>query len=298
MNQLVKCPYCAELIPAHAYVCPVCGESLRARRQDNGNRNVIIGIVVAFAVAILTSISISLFSGGSDAKGDKPGWKKFIHPTQVGVLMYREAKESSAVLNLMSEEEFTDASEVYWGWSDEVPRSGFEQEDWAASPEFVYPVIDENDEWYKIYVSDEYIGTVEVYVKKNLCEEVMPEPVTKEVLNRVQKTMMRRDNLITTGKYKNTCISSYMGAFEEIMLKVGTLEDGVLIYKEQDQAIMEMPKFTIGGVDLYDTRALSDEQIAEIVAKNDTKINGYKDVYYYFPTVHRDELISFYIPEK
>ncbi len=64
----------------------------------------------------------------------------------------------------------------------------------------VFPVVEENGDWYKVYIQDRD-KRCEAYVEKSQCEEVAPEPITQEVLSQIDASY----NLQKGGKYDNIC---------------------------------------------------------------------------------------------
>ncbi len=209
-------------------------------------------------------------------------------------------------------------------WTGDKPSTGykdlqnFKYED-ATS---VFPVVEEQEGWYKVQITD--LGDVrEAYVEKSQCEEVKPEPITQEVLGNISSDY----NLQEKGKNKNLCFA--LNTEEEIArLRVGELLDGnclafpfayeatteesdttatsyfeVSDYTSDDGtksysfSIYYNPSRIVAKDDYktFDTKSLTEEEMTDIV----TKVTSIKQKFdwityeYYFPSVSTEHLFSF-----
>lgn len=301
-------------------------------KEDIGskdNRPLLYSIGGIIAVAIIGIICFFTFGKGKKSESilglQKPKWEKFVHMTGKETAFYKSPDTSSPRLMQASNDEGCEI--IYQNyWSDEKL-----QED-MTNPEYypytdetsVFPVVEEYEDWYKVYIQDRD-KRCEAYVEKSQCEEVTPETITQEVLSKISSDYY----LLEQGKYKNLCFALGSNDIGEPELCMGELIDEkcIAFSSYYDMFILEndtTPNFTFsrgeyfsddgatnysfsiffnpnrsistGDYEHFNTKSLTEEEISNMVEKT-TSVkhdNGLLRYAYYFPSVSGNSLFYFY----
>ena len=293
--------------------------------DDNRKKWYYIGGAVA---AVLIAVSCFFaFSGGSGNGNNplgvqKPKWEKFIKVNTSDVKLYKEADVSSSYVQLAIERLDGCMPNECLVWSgDKAPR-GYDVSDYNVEANTVFPVLDESDEWYRVHIG---IGTNrEAYIQKIHCEEVKPEPITKEVIAKVYGSDNGAYKFVDKGEFANLLILREAGDVvnaESVML--GVLTDGCIVAPNECLCFPQMKDTTGVAIrnvsdtpdnkfwhltcpDSYwndmqdeecpkalDANKLTDSDIQKIVLAMRPQGNTASKVYYYFPTVAPDRFIEF-----
>lgn len=280
----------------------------------------------AVLVALLAGIlSLFLFKGCNSTDNllsvQKPTWEKFVMVTSENVTLYKEANSISTKLMFAMENVESDVCGMEYRWENQGKKRGYTVSDFSPAVHAVWPVLEDAGNWYKVLVYPDYAGQhIEAYINKKSCKEVVPQPITDEVLERVDKVSYRCDNVIKSGRLKGLCFSASLQEFDEEFFEMGQLVDGVLYYpgsmgvstSRVDASGMTFRKsdesadsyvltygdnrtFKIDGNPVvFDTRTLSEDEAKEIFqALKNHNSRGF-EAYYYFPEAEPDRLISFY----
>ncbi len=283
-----------------------------------------VGGVVALALLIWGAISIFGHTGkGNDLLPvQKPAWEKFVVVLNDEVAVFKEAKTISPQLQIMQENLDSDAAAQYFKWSDDSDKRGYSSSNYLLSRNKILPVVGEEGEWYKVTVSEEYVGTVDCYIQKTYCREVKPEPITPEVLNGMKSYNWYNAfyGLQTDGKLKNICFVSVMGEMEGEWLDAAVLYDGVLINpltkristqlnhnENADPLVVSSENgytclyYSDSMTDNYvlDARKISQEAKSSKIDLNHlfesipTSQSSIQQVSYYFPEIDKEHLFTF-----
>lgn len=293
--------------------------------DDNRKKWYYIGGAVA-AVVIVVSCFFA-FSGGSGYDNNplgvqKPKWEKFIKVNTSDVKLYKEADVASSYVQLAIERLDGCMPNECLVWSgDKAPR-GYDVSDYNVEANTVFPVLDESEEWYRVHIG---IGTIrEAYIQKQYCEEVRPEPITKEVIAKVYGSDNGAYKFVEKGEFANLLILREAGDVvnaESVML--GVLTDGCIVAPNECLCFPQMKDTTGVAIrnvsdtpdskfwhltcpDTYwndtqdeecpkalDANKLTDSDIQKIVLAVRPQGNTASKVYYYFPTVAPDRFIEF-----
>lgn len=276
------------------------------------------------AVLLLVLLSLFLFKGCNTSDNllniQKPSWEKFVMVTSDNVTLYKEPNENSSKLMFAMENIDSDMCGMEYRWEDQGKKRGYKVDDFSPELNAVLPVVDENGEWYKVQVFPEYAGQhTEAYINKKRCKEVTPQPITNDVLERIDKATYRCDYVVNSGRLKGICFSSSLQEFDEECFGMSQLMEGVLYYPEsvgvlinrEGSSGMSFKKsevnadgytliygddrsFKIDGYPMvFDTRTMTETEIEEIY--NSIKVSSPMsfEAQYYFPDANEDRLFSF-----
>ena len=302
-------------------------ETMEVIELDSGNsRKKWYYIGGAVAAAVIAMSCFFAFSGGSGNDNNplgvqKPKWEKFVKVNTSDVKLYKEASTDSPVLQEAIENIDSDmAGNILMWQSDKKPR-GYNVDDYCVMENTIYPVIDENDEWYRVHIGNREI--TEAYIQKIHCEEVKPEPITKKIIDKVKTDNWTTHKLVEKGEFANLYLERYfneMGGGETVI--TGVLIDGCIVVPDEC-SFRPCKKDTIGtdiynsvnssdyndwwmncpkeywkaspevGDGIFDANKLTDSDIQKIVLAMRPQGNTASKVYYYFPTVATDRFIEF-----
>lgn len=120
----------------------------------------------------VTKRTISYFKEEKEEKNKTfevklPVWNTFIR-SSAGITPHKEANKNSAQLM----KEIGEMDDYYTLiWSDNNSAS---YPKYKLVPHKIYPVIEETEEWYKIYIDENNAGRLAGYVQKKHCKEIEP----------------------------------------------------------------------------------------------------------------------------
>ena len=250
---------------------------------------------------------------------EAPAWKEFVHP-KAAMKVYKEANENSPYLQLIHEDNDGYGAAAYQ-WSDEMVPVLWAVGDTDVAGEYAaYPLLATEGDFYKVYVSDEWMGCFVGYIKKNDCDVVKPAELTTDVLQQVGKNSGRNDYIVSEGKQKGLCMSTYPAEFDELMFSVGQLSDNCIVYPEQKPIVLvynteqrgvtfvpneegEGYTLTYGESDtvkdtwIFDAGKLSQELTDSIFQYAKNEKADIAEVAYYIPDVSKDLLIHVYFAD-
>lgn len=251
----------------------------------------------------------------------KPKWEKFVMVNAEGVMLFKEADTASPNLKSAVDCVDCDMPQEQLLWSGEKAPRGYHVDDYGVEINSVYPVIDESEDWYKVYIGT---GTIrEAYLQKKYTEEVKPEPITKEIINKVKTDSWITHRLVEKGEFANLYLErgfDEMGDGEYVI--VGVLTEGCIVIPDQcrfrpeksDVADSEMKntstdaecqwwQFTCSDMywkssdvesdGIFDVNILEESDIRKIVMALRPTGDTDTEVWYYFPTVVPDRFIGF-----
>lgn len=286
---------------------------------NNNTRNIIIAIL---ALIVAGAAAWFAFAGGSGKNNplgvQKPKWEKFVAVKTDGVRLYKEADTSSPGLQIVIElmDGCMPREKLLWQ-GDKAPR-GYDVNDYDVYFGRVFPVIDESDSWYRVHIGTGEIR--EAYLQKESCEEVKPEPITKEIIDKVKTGEWSR--LVEKGEFANLYLErDHDGEWGETIV-AGVLMEGCIIIPngccfhplntdttevgmrnvsgspDYNRWQMECPakywKESDEEIDpTFDVNLLDDNDLRKVVmAIRPTDDTG-STVLYYFPSVATDRFIEF-----
>lgn len=286
---------------------------------------------------VLTILITALLCGGFVACSNEstppnpfnievPTWQEFAHPKDEGVIVYKNADATGPYLQFAAEPCEGDACNFMILWSDEEAPRG-----WGVNTETVnnysaFPILGEEGEFYKVYVSREWLGAVEGYIKKSDCNITKPETLTQALIDSIGKTAIRRDYIIKEGELKNLCLSSYLGEYDGIEFRLGQLCNNCLVFintkplmlnplnenspiqLSRDENDENESFILVFGTDqlwqpneespaVFDTQKLSEEQVKNIYISLKAEDTKPTEILYYLPEVSKDRLQSIFIYE-
>lgn len=309
-------------------------ESIHGNYQESettskDNRPLLYSVGGIIAVAIIGIICFIAF--GKEKKSEnilglqKPKWEKFVHMKGKETAFFQSPNLSSPQLMQACNADGCGIDYQYL-WSGNKPSEGYTDfENYKYTDETsVFPVIEEQDGWYKVYLSTKD-KIHEAYVEKSQCEVVTPEPITQEALSKISSDFY----LLEQGKYKNLCFALGSNDIDETKLCMGELMDEKCIafssyyemyilendttqslnftrdeYTSDDGttsytfSIFFNPNRTIsaGDYEHFNTKSLTEEEISNMVEKS-TSVKHDNDrlkYAYYFPSVSGNSLFYFY----
>ena len=233
-----------------------------------------------------------------------PAFDRFVEVTAEGTNLYKKADTNSPTLVLWEEDcmegERDDDSSVFL-WSDQPGKDGYDKNTNIAYKGIIFPVLDEEGDFYKVKVS--YNGNA--YIQKSNVKDIKSAPVTVDMIYGPDWYRGTHRLVIKDGKYKNIVLFTLGGertlTGEE--LNVGILLDGVvampdnyhidcrhkeeqkepLIFKEEDGNIFIDYNDSMAKEYELDLKKLSDDDIAKIVETVNKKEPGSTEYIYYFP---------------
>lgn len=278
------------------------------------------GIVAAIWLAVGGWWFFSHHNGNNNPLGvQKPKWEKFVMVNAIDVMLYKEADTSSP--NLKVAVKYLDGivpdEKMTWE-GDKMPR-GYDANDYPVEINTVFPVLDENDEWYKVYIGTGEIR--EAYLQKKYSDEVKAEPITKDILAKVNKDVTYK--LVEKGEFANLYLERYFDDMEACeTVNVGVLTEGCIVVpdaccflpRKSDSAGVDMrngsnsteikpwelyapesywkpSSYDMDGI--FDVNLLKNEEIQKIVMAVRPQGETTSTIYYYFPTVASDTFIAF-----
>lgn len=290
--------------------------------RDNTLYYIIGGIVAAVLLAVGGWWFYSHRNNGNNPLGvEKPKWEKFVKVNSQDVMLFKEADTSSPNLRVAIEGFETDMPDRRLLWQGDKASRGFEVSDYEVEMNSVYPVLDESDEWYRVYVGTGEIR--EAYLQKKYSEEVKPEPITKEIIDKVISHDYQTHRLVEKGEFTNLYLERRFDAMGDgEMIDVGVLTEGCIVvpdvcifYPEKSDSaetdmrnVSESPEFkcwqfkapekywkpaTENIEEMFDVNLLEESDIQKIVMAVRPSGNADSRVYYYFPTVAVDRFIEF-----
>ena len=281
-----------------------------------------IGVAIA-AVVISAGCSLSRGEIKNNPLGvQKPQWEKFIKVNADDMKLYKKADASSSYALLAVEQLDGCMPNECLVWSgDKAPR-GYDVSDYNVEANTVFPVLDENSEWYRVHIG---IGTIrEAYIQKQYCEEVKPESITKEIIAKVYGSDSGAYKFVEEGEFAKLLILREAGDLvnaERVML--GVLTDGCIVAPKECLCFPQMDDATdvvIRNVSdtpdskfwhlicpdaywndtqdeecpkIFDANKLTDSDIQKIMQAVRPQDNTASKVYYYFPTVATDRFVEF-----
>lgn len=302
-------------------------QEFETTKKDNYTLIYAIGGIIA--VAIIGIICFFTFGKGKKSESilglQKPKWEKFVHMKGKETAFFQSPNLSSPKLMQACNDEGCGIDYQYL-WTGEKPSEGYTNfENYKYADETsVFPVIEEQEGWYKVYLSTKD-KIHEAYVEKSQCEEVIPETITQEALSKISSDYY----LLEQGKYKNLCFALGSNEIGESELCMGELIDEkcIAFSSHYDMYIMEndtTPNFTFsreeyisddgatnysfsiffnpnrsistGDYEHFNTKSLTEEEISNMVEKT-TSVkhdNGLLRYAYYFPSVSGNSLFYFY----
>lgn len=290
-------------------------------------------ICAGIAVVILVAVFGGWFylhhkSSSNNILGlQQPKWEKFVHMTGKETAFYKSPDTSSPRLMQASNAEGCGVvCQNYW--SDEKPHENMTDSGYYPYTDetSVFPVVEENEGWYKVCILDGE-KQCEAYVEKTQCEEVIPEPITQDILSQIDASY----NLQKGEKYDNICFKldcneggdflcvgellnqkclAFGWAYRISLLESdttkttslqedsyvkddGNLEYSYMLYYGPSRSV------SLNGYKNFDTQKITADEMEQFVSsmakvKNDNFGVRYE---YYFPTVSTSHLFSFNVEE-
>ena len=176
----------------------------------------------AFAlIAIVAGVSMC---GGNDSETSGENklqtWDKFVKITADGVNLREEPNTNSDRLMMI---EHPIGYTITW-----TPQEESIYEDDVIKPyhirkNYVCPVVDETEKWYKINIEDYH-----AYIMKKFCKEVTPEPIKDKEYQFYNVHKIETD---LTGSYLMSR-TNYESGEAEVLLKLGYVKDKAYVFNK------------------------------------------------------------------
>ena len=246
----------------------------------------------------------------------EPKWEKFVMVNTDMVLLFRGTDATGPHLRSAADCIDCDITQEELFWSNDQAPYGSYVDDYYACKYSVYPVIDESGDWYKVYIGTGNIN--EAYLQKKCSEEVKPEPITKEVVNKVKNNSWITHRLVENGKFANLYLERVTDFNEQETVSAGALTEGCIIVADSfcffpvvsDSEVSEMAhdnehygdetwifrcskKYWKNEQEIFDANLLEDGDIQKIVTALRSSEKSYLHAWYYFPTVDSDNFVEF-----
>ena len=249
----------------------------------------------------------------------KPTFKKFVISTVDNVKVYKEAKTESPTCVIWSEDIESDMAELKYEWSDmEVPDK-YVMENFTESAGTIFAVLDEEGDFYKVSIYNEYCKQVAGYILKSATEDIEPQALS---IDSIKNNDWERTTVVTDGKYKDLVIRSISDELNGEKIQLGLFIDGVIAFPANyeistwmDESSKEL-KYELNETEysvtypsdmvyenketampMLDTHKLTEQQIDMIfdnVVKGKPTVVRYE---YNFPNIGNTQL-SFFIVDK
>ena len=241
------------------------------------------GIVAGGALLIILLV-VGLFkcSGTENHFEVKvPTWEKFIMVTAEDVNLRKEPNVNSEKLMIedLSVPE-TDMIGYRQFWSDMKSTKNIYpfhlEKDYT-----ICPVISETDDWYQIYVYNEYWSKAETaYIMKKFCKEVIPDRLNKEIIASINNSRFGAYYKFPfSGKYKGYCIHAIPEGMDiRPELKIGKIVNNVIVYPTfEDDVLVGHYSGDDANVDFVQNESynasFSEEYMLEYGCVNPKKLN-------------------------
>ncbi|MBR2945636.1 MAG: hypothetical protein IKC18_03035 [Bacteroidaceae bacterium] len=290
--------------------------------NKRGKSKLIIGVLILMSVVIG---GLFYYFGGNGAPLELPSpqWDKFVVPTRDDVKAYKAPDKKSLMLCMADEQLESETAMSEYCWSDRKSDKEWSVMEWKFGTQDVLPVLEETEEWYKVYVKldrgwDCHLGKPAIaYIEKSCVKEISPEPITAKILE--EKFYGSVINVITSGEMKGLClINDYSNVeMDDVYLHIGELKDNSLVmykssldmdYIEDEKAVdltSEIINTTDGekvkihklmfneskslfledyGLTLLDVRKLTEEETEQLISIEDYKSKNLT-AYYSFPEI-------------
>lgn len=283
--------------------------------------------ILIFMAAALLCVGLTACGGEKKLNNplniEAPVWQQFAHPKGENVIIYKNADTNSSRLQFAAEPCDGDACDFKILWSDEKAPSGWSVDDETANNYSAYPILGEEGDFYKVYVSREWLGAVEGYIKKAECDVIKPVELTPALVDSIGKTECRRDYIISEGKLENLCLSSYLGEYDGMEFELGQFCGNCLVFVEtkpvminastENEPIIYTQSVNEGNEEfvlncgqnqlfqstegnyVLDTKKLSDDQVLSLFESTRMKSTEMKEVLFYLPDVNKECFQHFYI---
>lgn len=250
----------------------------------------------------------------------KPNWERFVRITDPDTKVYETPNSEGNILMKFREKSTRKEKLVMRDIYDKtgVP-DGHILVSYDVDSETVFPVLDESEDWYKVYIGVE--GVREGFVMKSKVEEVKPEPISKELLDSIWVLPNSNIRTITEGEFANIVLEQTVNQMtEDEFVEVSVMTEGCIVspktaiffprQEEVDVAVMRntatepnppywefvAPKdycMDSDGMTVLNIEKLTDVDLRMIIDNLRPSQSSVSKVSYYFPTVTTDHFISF-----
>lgn len=290
--------------------------------NKRGKSKLIIVVLILMCV-VIGGLFYYFGSNGAPLELPSPQWDKFVVPTRNDVKAYKAPDKKSLMLCMADEQLESETAMSEYCWSDRKSDKEWSVMEWKFGTQDVLPVLEETEEWYKVYVKldrgwDSHLGKPAIaYIEKSCVKEISPEPITAKILE--EKFYGSVCSMITSGEMKSLClINDYSNVeMDDVYLHMGELKDNSLVmykssldmdYIEDGKAVditSEIINTTDGekvkihklmfnesksifledyGLTLLDVRKLTEEETEQLISIEDYKSKNLT-VYYSFPEI-------------
>lgn len=232
------------------------------------------GIVLAAMLAIFGIYKLASSFSSVPFEIFVPQWDKFVTVNVGDVTVHKEPDAASPKLVLKNEgPQETDFPEMVFEWK-EQQRSSRGVITYTPVKDEIFPVLEETDGWYKIYVySADYGIYTNAYIPKEVCSEVLPDNLSNKNMQIQGRYGQQISISFPNGsKYRGCCVVATSGdESNQCEIGIGRLMDNAII----------SPKF-IDGMFVYPYYGK-------------TEVLDFNGPVHYYGKYYKVELVSDYI---
>lgn len=307
-------PVVAESLPIDTAVSS-SGISEESKEKVKGKKPLIIGITAA--VILLCGLAFFFFNGSRNGNDNnllgvqKPHWERFVRITDDDAFLYEQPDPDSFILMILREDTGLERLVM----RDMYDKTGVPRNCtlmlYSINTETVFPVLDETEDWYKVYIGVKEVR--EAFVMKSKVEEIKPEPITAELIDSVWTGNNSNARMIKEGEFANLVLDHVVNQIvENELVKVGVLTEGCLVFpntsvffpRQEDVAEVTMhdtstnPEYRYwelaapesywaesDGYPVFNIDRLTDADLRQVVANLRPSKERVNEVWYYFPTL-------------
>lgn len=240
--------------PAAQRIKDMIGKIIPLFKRNINERNIkVVGIVVAAMLAIFGIYKLVCSFSSVPFEVTVPQWEKFVTVNAKDVTVHQEPDMTSPKLVLKNVgAQDTDFYNMVFEWSAQH-RSTRDVIVYTPVKEVeIFPVLEETEGWYKIYISSVDFGIYEyAYIPKDVCREVLPDDLSNGNMQ-LQGWFGRQISIAFPegSKYRGCCILATSGdESNQCKIGIGRLVDNAII----------SPKF-IDGMFVYPYYGKNDVQ--------------------------------------
>lgn len=176
------------------------------------------------ALALIAIVAGVSMCGGNDSETSGENklqtWDKFVKITSDDVNLRKEPDTNSARLMMI---EHPIGYTITWNPQEESIYGDDVIKPYHIRKNYVCPVVDETEEWYKINIEDYH-----AYIMKKFCKEVTPEPIKDK---EYQFYNVRKIETDLTGSYLMSS-TNYESGEAEVLLKLGYVKNNAYVFNK------------------------------------------------------------------
>lgn len=220
--------------PAVQGVKDVAKKIIHLFKRNINEKNIKIGGIIVVAILAVFGIYKLVCSFSSTPfEITAPQWEKFVIVNANDVTLHKEPDMASPklVLKNVGPQE-TDFPEMVFDWSIQQQSRRDAIVYTPVKEEEIFPVLEETDGWYRIYISSVDYGIYEyAYIPKDECREVVPDNLSNKNMQIQGRYGQQISIAFPNGsKYRGCCVVAASGdESEQCKIGIGRLVDNAII---------------------------------------------------------------------